>query len=342
MRGADLKLASLIVGIGLFAVGCVGDTPRSGVNVKNLATDLVYGIPPTPKAAAPADQDPVPQDPLDVKVRNTGRADPEVPTPTEPEPIDTVQQAPCPTAPPTEFPAPATDLVTAKPEVGAYTWRVEGTQNLGPPIGETRLPKTQKRRIEDLEETENGHRFTMVADEISIQSDQTVFTTYEVRQDLPPTSTQEEGVYLTGIIRENPDGTVASRFEPSPPVRILPLPVEPGLEIDSVGVDPENFSALRLEGRVVEKRRIDACGKVVDSWFVDAVTTFANPNGEDTRRNYDYGVATQRGGTLVFEHVATPCEGNTQGGGDGDCVNDPDLEFDARLGQVAPDPPEEE
>lgn len=335
----DSKVASLTVAMALLLVACVGGGPESGVNVKSVATDLVYGIPPTPQAAAPADQDPVPEDPLDVEVRtgDQGSAEPES---FEPEPIDTIDRGgPCPTAPPNEFPAPVTDVVEGTPQAGAYTWRVEGTQNLGPPIGRTELPKTQARRIEDVEETETGHRFTMVAEEVSIRSDRTVFTTYEIRQGLPPTSTQEEGVYLTEIVRHGQDGSVASRFNPSPAVQILPLPVEPGAEVDSVGVDPQNFAVLRVEGTVMEKKRIDACGKVVDSWLVDAFTTFVNPDGEDTRRNYDYGVATQRGGSIVFERVATPCEGDTEG--EDACVNDPDLEFEARLGQIDPEPLEE-
>lgn len=325
----SLRVVSLVAGLGLLLGACTVDSPRSGVGVRSLATELVYGIPPTPQPAAPANTDPIPDDPKPVEVGDLGDAEtvePDDDSENEPEPEPPSEA--CPEAPPTEFPdAPARSAVEGQPEPGEYTWRYDGEQEVTG-LGRVPLPNGVPRHIQDLEETDEGFTFTMVEPDLAFGSQDTVFTTYEVRNKV-----QEDGIYLTQIVRENDRGD-QREFNPSPAVQILPLPVVPETEIDSVGVDPSTFQTLRHTGVVKERRRVDACGELVDGWFVDAAQESVNPtSGEQTQRNYDYTVATQMGGMLVFEHVATPCAMNDEGG----CTNEPSFVFDARLGQLEPD-----
>lgn len=325
----SLRAVALVAGLGLLLGACTADSPRSGVGVRSLATELVYGIPPTPKPAAPANTDPVPDDPKPVEVGDSGDAETVEPDDGPDEgPAPAPPSEECPEAGPTEFPdEPAESGVEGRPEPGKYEWRYDGEQEV-PAIGRVPLPRAVPRRIQDVQETDEGFTFTMVEPDLAFGSEDTVFSTYEVRNKV-----QEDGIYLTRIVREDEDGD-SREFNPSPAVEILPLPVVPETEIDSVGVDPNTFQTLRHTGVVKERRRVDACGELVDGWFVDAAQESVDPgDGEQTQRDYDYTVATQMGGMLVFEHVATPCAMNDEG----ECTNEPEFVFDARLGQVEPD-----
>lgn len=324
-------LVGLVLAMGLLLGACVGENPRSGVNVKSLATDLVYGIPPTPVPAPPADTNPVADEPAGIIVQDTTE-----PRRFEPEPIEQIDSRnPCPEVPPDKFPVPATSVPENRPQEGEYEWRVNGTQDLGGIIGEINLPPRTIRQIVDVKGTEDGWEYTLVQREMNVSSNDIVKTTYEVQPE------EGGGLFLTRVVRERENGTVKSRFEPSPAVQLLPFPVEPGTAVDSVGVDPVNFSALRVQGTVPERKRINACGDPVDSWLVDAVQEFVDPSGEETRRNYDYGIATQMGALLVFEHVETPCAAPRDPQDSSTCANEPDLAFDTHLGQVEPDPLDE-
>jgi hypothetical protein len=84
---------------------------------------------------------------------------------------------------------------------------------------------------------------------------------------------------------------------------------------------------------VVERRRVDACGTLIDGWFVDGDQVFSGAT-ETFQRDYNYIIATQRGGIIVFEHVETPC--TTYDEQAGRCVPTGDIRYDTRIAQ--PDP----
>jgi hypothetical protein len=290
------------------------------VNVKSLGTDLVYGIPPTVAPAPPANTAAEPENALGAEIF-TGNLGP-VPTLSPGSRIE-----PCPKAPLTDAPPPATSSVQGKPNKGVYRWVIDGTQQIA---GGRRIPifPYSDRGIQSVTPSGTGFEFTTV--EKDIGSNDRVYTTYEVRD--PKASTDDAGVYLVQIQRVGPNREAT--FSPAPAVLLLPLPAQiDGSTFRSVGVDPISQEALTNTGEVVGRKRIDACGDFVDGWLVDGAQTFVRADGGVDERNYDYSVATQFGGMVVFEKVQSPCAPDESN----KCPEeDLALNFEARLGQETP------
>ena len=136
------------------------------------------------------------------------------------------------------------------------------------------------------------------------------------------------GVFIEQIIFRGKDSEgrdVETTFQPVPAVQLIAFPVEDGsgnggsaaasgqpIETSS-GVDPATGARLTIQGKVKGKRQIDACGDRVDSWFVDALQIYQYPAGngqtETIEANYDYGIAPQYGGMIVYEHIDAPRDG---------------------------------
>jgi hypothetical protein len=71
---------------------------------------------------------------------------------------------------------------------------------------------------------------------------------------------------------------------------------------------------ITIAGQIKNKKQVDACGKRVDSWFVDATQTVRTTNPETLQTetfegNYDYSVAPQYGSMLLYERIEAPLEG---------------------------------
>jgi hypothetical protein len=295
---------------------------EAGVNVKSVATDLVYGIPEQTVPAAPANIGTPPDEPIGVVVRGNDDDDDVDLPPAPPRPA-------CPPAPLNKFPDPALSTVKGRPAEGDYKWIVKGTEDTAT-LGKIALPRQSQKTITGVSTTE-GQNFQFIVEEEDYRfgARTKISTRYEVRHD--------DGIFITRIEREQGGGG-QSTFTPSPAVEIMPLPAAIGAEINGTGIDPTTLEVLRVTGTVPKRHRIDACGDPIDTFFGDAVQEFISAQGAPTRRNYDFGVATALGGQIVFEHVEAPCES----GGDesGKCAPDPTLVFDAHIGQIKPDEPE--
>ena len=306
--------AAVLLALVLTAGACTSG-PAPGVNVRSVATDLVYGIPPTPDPAPPANTAPEPVAPLGTVIRPSGPQPQKTLEPIQPRDV-------CPDPKVDDFPRPATSAVDGRPAEGSYRWIVDGTRVTQ--IGRIRLASAEVRQIQNVQTTTMGFEFTMAQRDYGSQD--TVFTTFEVRN-----AQSEDGVYLTQIQRVNSEREVT--FDPAPAVLVLPLPVEFGTEFSSVGVDPVSQEALRHQGTVKDRQRVNACGRWMDGWFVDAQRTFVGADGGVSQANYDYTVAVQFGAMLAFEHVESPCAPNEEN----ECPDaEPTLEFDAHIGQVEP------
>jgi hypothetical protein len=309
-----LVLAAVV----LVATAC-GSPPRSGVNVKSLGTDLVYGVPPTVAPAPPANTAAKPENPLGTEIF-TGESGP---TPTL---APGSGAGPCPEASLTDAPPPTTSSVESRPKRGVYRWVYDGTREIAGGH-QIKIFPFADRAIQNVKAAGDGFEFTAV--EKDIGSNDTVYTTYEVRD--PKGQTDAAGVYLTQIQRAGPQRQTT--FSPAPAVLILPLPAQiDGSTFRSVGVDPISQEALTHTGTIVERKRVDACGDWVDGWLVDAAQTFVRADGGADERNYDYAVATQFGGMLVFERVQSPCAPDENN----KCSEEPALAFEAHLGQESP------
>jgi hypothetical protein len=303
----------------LLLLAACGSNVEAGVNVKSVATDLVYGIPEEVIPAAPANIGTPPDDPIGIVYQDTAKGE-QTPSNSRPPPAPA-----CPVAGADKFPEPALSTVKGRPLEGEYMWRVEGFENTST-LGKLRLPRTSRRQITGVATT-SGEDFQYVIAEQDLRfgARTTIKTTYEVRQD--------DGLYITRIERETEGGSKAL-FQPTPAVEILPLPATIGADISGTGVDANTLEVLRVTGTVPKRQRIDACGDPVDSFFVDGTQEFISAAGESNRRNWDYGVATALGGQIVLEHVEAPCSSEDA---DGKCTPAPTLTFDAHLGQIKPD-----
>jgi hypothetical protein len=133
----------------------------------------------------------------------------------------------------------------------------------------------------------------------------------------PPVSDTGRGVYLVSIVFKTTDDEGRPeeiRFEPSSPLQLLAFPVQNGSEINASGTDPQTGVQVTITGVLKGKKQVDACGDRVDTWFVDADERirFVDPEtlqAETIEADYDYGVAPQFGGLLLYERVIAPKDG---------------------------------
>lgn len=307
-------------------------TPRAGVSVKALAADLVFGIPPLPESVPPPDFTLEPEQPKGV-LKAFDRGSRQRPDLTTAPPLEA-----CGEAGPTDFPEKeATPNVTDIPKNGIYKWVNEGVQKVTA-VGDYIPPKLTTRiiRVTQVSPTADTFFFEAIEKELSYGSSTHVDLVFSVVQ----SGGTEDGIYLIEI-----DRIVEGKrtvFNPAPPILILPLPVRIGVgrpETQSVqgyepikntsftttGVDPRTQEVLEHTGSVTKRQRVDACGELVDSWFVDGYQKFTSSQGRSFERNYDYGVATQLGGFIVFEHIDSP-------------PTSPTLMFEHHLGTLRPEP----
>jgi hypothetical protein len=320
-----LRRRLAVAAIAAVALSGCAKRPLPGVDVKSISTDLAFGLPPSPAPVPPPNTAIETEQPLGiVDFGPTVYATP------KPVVVATPQPA-CREAGPNDFPdQPASTTAIAQPKVGTYKWRVNGKQNVQA-LGTVPLPQTVKKSIKEVKTSGDFYTFTQSERELTFGSTTVVDSTFEVRNTASPG--RDAGIYLQKIVRTA--GGTSRTFTPQPPVLYLPFPTRPGLSIDSVGVDPVTLEALHNTGSVTKRFRVDACGKVLDSWFVDGSQQFVSSTGTSYQRNYDYSMAPQYGGLLVFEHVETPCANQDSAGA---CTPPGDMKFDAHIGQLDPDP----
>jgi hypothetical protein len=117
----------------------------------------------------------------------------------------------------------------------------------------------------------------------------------------------ERGISLVKLQRVDAQGNT-SELTFSPAVLYFPLPVQPGEQFTSVGIDARSGSVLQHQARVLRRERVDACGEIVDGWAVESTQTFSGSAQTSPPRTYRYIVAPQLGGIIVSEevHVTSP------------------------------------
>lgn len=113
-------------------------------------------------------------------------------------------------------------------------------------------------------------------------------------------------VLLKTEVRDRQNKLIGNAFQPTTPILLLPLPVTSGEQWESVGVDPRTGETITHSATVHTVRTLDACGKLMIGWFVDATQTYsaaspANNNVGHGSVRYQYLVATQYGGQLIQE-----------------------------------------
>lgn len=331
--------------VGLIAAGCVKQGPP-GVAISPLKADIVFGVKEATPVAAPAnfvapiagstsdlvDEVTVAQKFEDVPDFTPLPNRPSAPTLREPPPA-------CPPAALTAFPALGADsYVRGLPAEGVYRFKQQVT--VKPPnrdpfsyegyssIAVRRVVQNPSKSYEFSFQTVepspvfNGVTVTsfVVNSNPAVvrnvnQAPQTigVVPTPGVDQTITP-PTDEPGMFLTGVENQSYEGDVMpGPFRPTGKgVKYLPLDesiVKPGQTFDSVGIDTTNQQALRNNGTVLRKTRIDACGEIVEGWLVEATQSFSTEPLLD--RKVFYNIATQYGALFIAKSTEfTADDGN--------------------------------
>lgn len=337
----------LVVVAGLSAAACVSpDAP--GVRTDAVQTDIVFD-------AAEPDAEPLTGP---VVASTDQQTAPLVPTPFRnqvPERFSNVRfslqpeeaAADCPGAPlgaaPSE-PAPAN--ASAPPRAGLYRFKISGTRT--ETINGNELSSTYGGfEPHVIREVESSSPTLWSFQEVEQIADGVRVTTWQVNTDATQRSANTpyvgensvrvgepgRGVAITSIEEYDGNGNLRSAFDPSSPLLFLQLPVVQGESHTSTAVDPKSGQSITVDAEVERRQTVDACGTLVDGWFVSTTTTasqgFGSPASQYTE---ELVISTERGGQVISRRQVVS-EPTTTGTLDADRT--------ASLGQVDPSPAEE-
>lgn len=299
MRSRPLHLFALIA---LLMTSCGGPRTPLEVGVREFPTDVLFGRretpPPPPPASNPNPGFPVLVSPPTPPVSR-------LPSPPSPPPPS------CPEAHPFTAPRQVAGTSSDKaPTEATYPFRNEGFSERvqGERTTTENYPPQSSRRIDQVQTRSNGSFTYRVVDDLGGVA---THTRFEVVPQSP--LADQAGVFITQIV------TGSDSFTPQPKLKILQFPAENGFQWDAVGTDPLRQTTMSFHGRIgqevpdgpdedeepdlVPKIRVDACGEVLDAWYVDiSGGQVIGPRTNLTFKSF-YAIATQFGGLTVMEHT---------------------------------------
>lgn len=211
----------------------------------------------------------------------------------------------CPTADPFDAPAlAATPLVPKAPAPDAYTQLSLGAYvNGGKPGGLLGLVRTEVKAL-DKSTTSVGQLVeSWSVERVDAANKSTAVEVYRlVHRSASPLATAA-GIYLVGLAWDDPvRGKL--RFEPAGNgLHILPNPVQlatNAAQYVGAATDPATLTTLALTRNVTGRKRVDACGQLVDTFTVKLLGTLTTTR---TQRQVEWvqQLATAYGGANVEE-----------------------------------------
>ncbi|MEO7804908.1 MAG: hypothetical protein ABIS18_11550 [Actinomycetota bacterium] len=322
------NLGLLLVVLAALLTACL-KVPPPGVSVKAARANLAFGVPPIAEEAPPPGFEPIA-----VFVPLPSPRTTEKPTRLPPPPV-----VDCPTAPERTFPEEvATTDVTGHPKVGGYRWKLKGRFRDPVSGAISPLPPFALRAIGGLDlkgaAPDKAVNFSFSTGELEFNVDsrsQQGTGAFVVQKfNVVQTGSGDHGIFLTKILRySSPTDRDPQEFNPEPAVMLTELPVKVPMTINSVGVDPDSLAALTVKGSLIGRKRVDVCGKIIDSWYYETEQQFTSATGANYTRLFKYSIATQFGGFIVFEdNKAPPPQPNTE----------PVLEYVTNIGAMEPQP----
>lgn len=322
---------SRLVGVVLTAavfVGACASPNDPGVAVDSAQADIVFGVKEPLEDVTPANtgggalgDDDFGNDEFlgeELDIGPTKKAAP------KPLFTNTRKSDPCPPAAVNAFPdrEATTNVHPPKtpPREGVYRWKRQGTQTRPDPLDPSKeitdtVDGFEDRLLQNLKivsETQTRIQYTYETVQPNLgsatvtrmrwfadsnpQADQDVNS--PASGDRVTAGEPERGVVLRGfdILDRKGENVGSVNFTPRAGLLVVPLPIRTGESFASAAVDTRTGQTYRIDGKVIKRTQIDACGTVIAGWQVESRYSF--PGGFAT---YNYVVAPQFGGVLLQE-----------------------------------------
>jgi hypothetical protein len=305
---------ALVALAAVLAAGCASSDPP-GVKTSSVQTDIVFD------AAKPAVGPLTP--PSGVAADGSGVA------PLFPEPFRnklpdrfkdvrfglTPQQAAsdCPDAPIGAAPsAAAPDNASAPPPAGLYRYKRRGTSKQT--IEGTSFASTysgfEPHLVRDVEKTSatkwTFHEIVPTSDGVDVMTWSVNTDAAQVSQSPPYVGENAiragepgRGIALVSIESYDGNGNQRASFTPSTPVLYMPLPIQQGESFTGLGIDAKTGQSIRVDGETQHRQTVDACGTLLDGWFVKATVSESQSNGASYTHADEYVFSTDLGGMLL-------------------------------------------
>lgn len=329
MRTRSPRLPVLVVLVGLAATACVSKG-KPGVSIDSVEANVVFGLPKS-DVVVPANVD---AGGLSAASGQGGfnftsgdRSIDRLPSLSSSERV----KAECPTAPPTaaaDKPADAT--ISGKVREGTYVWKRIGTQSKADPKegepSQVAIRGFEKRVVRNVKKVSNqldpdAYSFEMVQtliDRPVIQVRTFLVKPHTSAQatpggvpavDEPRANEPEGGVSLIKVENFDAKGSSLGTFQPTKGLLYLGLPVDPSETFKSSATDPKSGQTIVQDSVVRGRKRIDACGDLVDGWRVETKQTRSDSTETVA---YNFLIATQYGGVPILEEIhTTAADGST-------------------------------
>jgi hypothetical protein len=193
-----------------------------------------------------------------------------------------------------EVTAPPADQVATQVELGGYST----TATQGPLVG--LVTETIKRLPSAI--TSNGQKVDAWSVEHADPASKSRMV--EVYQLVYPSSASgaiNPGVWLVGLAWDDPVLGKLSLTSSGNGIEILPSPVQvasSAAQYFGVGTDASTLTTLTLVRNVKDRKRVDACGQLIDTWTVEMTGVLTT---QDTQRqvNWTQQIATAYGAADV-------------------------------------------
>jgi hypothetical protein len=277
------------------------DLRSVSITVPRLVTPAVRLVPPPP-AAPPAALPPIPA------------VDSALPPVSQPLPVPsaplTAPEA-CPTAGPFDVPAlPASPMVSAPPvdatstqmSLGSYTGAA-GKPSKGSLEGDVQM------RITRLPSSTSSVGQKVDAWRVDRSGPAKGATSVEVYRLVHPSSSPaatQAGIYLVALAWKDPARGTVSFQASGNGLEIMSLPAQPSTndtQYAGADTDPDTLTTLQLTRNIRGHKRIDACGKLIDTITVEMTGTLTTP---DMQRQlaWTQQIATTYGAVDVAETLS--------------------------------------
>lgn len=324
------RLFVLVALLGMVAAACGSSEGRDfDIGFKRVLLDLAYQDEKLAEIPPPRLEEIL----LPLPVPSQAPAVAQVALPTSPllapTPLPKQEQKTCGAAGPDDHPEqPATVFVREPPKPGFYTTHNEGTVTVqvGGLIPTTlSLPKRGLVEIKNITHSEsedplNGPTEIFNYDVFAPGLDGGTTTTYRLTYS-PATVVGTVG-QTAGTGDRAPQGELALvrlqiksgatnvDFQPEPPVTIVSFRNGQGTRWNSAGIDQRDGTSMVVQGQVTQRKNIDLCGTLYDTYEVVSNEHIANlqtglrSDTSPTDPNV-YHVATRYGGLFIHQHINT-------------------------------------